>query len=248
MGFDLEGCTLVDASLDQITCDYARGIGQSSICKTWANADVRISLAKMRTNPSFLVHLCSANLEALGQRIDELLFTERVADMATGLSMILDAFPCHLAILDACANVPDGLTGIMGTSEPRHPGRMYAAEDVIALDWVATRHMGLTKLPRPTSCRAALDWFGDMRPLTLIDGPDHPIAKFTSPLEGDGRILLAALAYPVYAYLSGGGNWWVPKMDPHAFPLKKPEGPFTFVIRRILRMLFQFGSPVKEWD
>jgi uncharacterized protein (DUF362 family) len=243
-----DGVRLVDASQDQVPFTFARGIGQSSVCRSWRDADLRISLAKMRTNPSFLVHLCCANLETLGQRIDNLLFTDRVADASTALMMTLDAFPCHLAILDASHDVPDGLTGIMGTAEPRHPGRVYAARDPVALDWVATRHMGLGKLPRATSCRAALDWFGDVRPLTVVDGPDTPIDPFTSPLAGDGRVLLAALAYPVYAFLSSGGAWWVPKMDATAFPLLRREDPLTFVARRLLRRLFRFGSPVEEWE
>jgi hypothetical protein len=96
----------------------------------------------------------------------------------------------------------------------------------------------------PSSARR----FGDVRPNTVVDGIDTPLAPFTSPLEGDARVLLSMLAYPVYAYFSGGGSLWVPKMDPVAFPLTKPEAPFEFFSRRLLRRLFEFGSPVEEWD
>jgi uncharacterized protein (DUF362 family) len=248
MGVTVPGARVADTWADRVPHTSARGLGQKTVSRAWKEADLRISLAKMRTNPSFLVHLSLANLETLGQRIDELLFADRVADACTGLMMVLDEYPCHLALLDATTNVPDGLTGIIGTSTPRHPGRLYAAEDAIALDWVAARHMGLKELPRATSCRAALDWFGDARVDTVVDGIDTPIEPFINPHHDDLRILLASLAYPVYAYLSDGGSLWVPKMDPQAFPLKTREGMFTFAARRILRMMFRFGSPVEEWE
>ncbi len=243
MGLRFPHATLIDAAEDQVPHRFRRGLGQSTISRAWRDADVRISLAKMRTNPSFLVHLTLANLETLGQRIDELLFADRIADAATGLMMTLDDFPCHLAILDATHDVPDGLTGILGTSRPRHPGRLYASEDALALDWVATRHMGLTTLPRGTSCRAALDWFGDLRARTTVVGTDEKIVPFTNPHADDVRIFFSMLAYPVYAYLSAGGSLWVPRMDPIAFPAKGRQGLVRSLIQRFLRAAFRFGTP-----
>lgn len=247
MGLRFPGARLVDATLDQVPHRFRKGLGQTSICKTWRDADVRISLAKMRTNPSFLVHLSLANLETLGQRIEEMLFADRLADSSTGLMMVLDEFPVHLSILDATRNVADGLTGVLGTSEPRHPARLYASEDALALDWVATRHMGLIELPRGTSCRTALDWFGDVRDRTNVVGEDTPIAPFINPHQDDARIFLSSLAYPVYTYLSDSGSLWMPNMDSKAFPLIRREDAFTFVARRLLRRFFRFGSPVDEW-
>ncbi|HVY45547.1 MAG TPA: DUF362 domain-containing protein [Minicystis sp.] len=248
MGLRFPHARLVDASGDQVPHRFARGLGQNSVSRTWRDADVRVSLGKMRTNPSFLVHLTLANLETLGQRIEELLFADRLADTGTGLMMTLDEFPCHLAVLDASHDVADGLTGILGTAEPRHPGRVYASEDAVALDWVAVRHMGLSALPRGASCHAALDWFGDVRALTRVVGVDERIVPFTNPHQDDARIFLSALAYPVYAYLSDGGSLWMPKMDPAEFPLSADEGLVTFIARRLLRQLFRFGSPVGEWE
>jgi uncharacterized protein (DUF362 family) len=248
MGLRFPDARLVDASVDLAPHTFRRGLGQSSISRIWRDADVRISLAKMRTNPSFLVHLSLANLESLGQRIEEMLFADRIADSSTGLMMALDEFPCHLAVLDATHDVADGLTGILGTAQPRHPGRMYASEDAVALDWVATRHMGLKELPRSASCRTALDWFGDMRDRTKVIGEDTPIQPFINPHNDDARIFLSSLAYPVYSWLSDGGSLWMPKMDPRAFPLSRRENGLAFVGRRLLRRIFQFGSPVGEWE
>ncbi len=248
MGLDFPGARIVDTASDQVPHRFRRGVGQSTISRTWRDADLRISLGKMRTNPSWLVHLSLANLETLGQRIDDMLFADRVADASTALMMTLDEFPCHLAVLDATRDVADGLTGILGTSHPRHPGRLYASEDALALDWVATRHMGLKELPRHGSCRTALDWFGDNRERTRVVGEDGPIAPFVNPHHDDASIFLSSLAYPVYAYLSDGGSLWMPKMDPVAFPLTERESALQFVARRLLRRIFRFGSPVEEWE
>lgn len=248
MGIALPGVRIVDAAQDLVPHRFARGMGQESVSATWKNADLRISLAKMRTNPAFLAHLSLANMQSLGQRIDDLLFADRVADACTGLMMVLDEFPCHLAIVDAARNVADGVTGILGTSSPRHPGRIYVSEDALALDWVILGHLGLKNLPRPAPAQAALDWFGDVREHLEVDGTNEPIQPFVTGHSDDLRILLTSLSYPVYAYFSDGGAFWIPKMDARQFPLKDRETITTYVARRILRSTFRFGSPVEDWE
>lgn len=248
MGLTLPDVRLVDAAQDLVPHRFARGMGQEHVSAAWKDADLRISLAKLRTNPAFLAHVSLANMQTLGQRIDQLLFADRVADACTGLMMVLDEFPCHLAIVDATRDVADDVTGILGTSSPRHPGRIYLSEDALALDWVVLAHLGLKNLPRPAPAQAALDWFGDVRESLEVDGTNEPIAPFVTGHSDDLRIALTSLAYPVYAYFSDGGAFWVPKMDPARFPLKSRESMLTYVARRILRSTFRFGSPVEDWE
>ncbi len=248
MGVDLPGCRLVDAAHDLVPHRFARGLGQESVCTTWRDADLRISFAKLRTNPAFLAHASLANMQTLGQRIDQLLFADRVADACTGLMMVLDEFPCHLAIVDAARDVADDVTGILGTATPKNPGRIYVSEDALSLDWVILRHLRLKNLPRPAPAQAALDWFGDVRDRLVVDGVDTPIEAFVTGHSDDLRILLTSLSYPVYAYFSAGGSFWVPRMDPARFPLAQREGGVTYVARRILRQVFRFGSPTGEWE
>ncbi|CAN5384741.1 hypothetical protein BH09MYX1_BH09MYX1_39870 [soil metagenome] len=248
MGIHIPGVRIVDAAGDLVRHRFPRGMGQENVCATWKNADLRISFAKLRTNPAFLAHLSLANMQTLGQRIDDLLFADRVADACTGLMMVLDEFPAHLALVDATTNVADDVTGILGTSTPRHPGRLYLSEDALALDWVVLGHLGLKNLPRPAPAQAALDWFGDVRDHLVVVGVDTPIAPFTTGHTDDLRILLTSLAYPVYAYFSAAGSLWVPKMDPARFPLKAREAAFTYITRRLLRSAFRFGSPVGDFE
>lgn len=234
---------VVDVSAEQIPHVFRRGLGQDSVSRTWKEADVRIVFAKMRTNPSWLVHLTTQNLESLGRRLDELLFHERSADLSSGVMMMLDTLPPQLAILDATHHVPDGLTGILGDPSPCHPGRMYAATDPIALDVVAARHMGLTRLPQHSALPLAIDWFDDPTPNLVVDGPDQRIATFSSPHRNDFTIFLSALAYPVYVFSGDHGKLWVPAMDRRAFPLLRSESILEGIVRPALRALFRFGSP-----
>ena len=246
IGFSSEHFRVADTEADQIPHVFKRGLGQDSIARTWAEADVRLVFAKMRTNPSWLVQLCTQNLESLGRRLEEMLFHDRSADLASGLMMLIDAFPPDFALLDATHHVPDGLTGILGDPAPAHPGRMYAARDPLALDWVAARHMGITRLPQGGALSLALDWFDDPTPHTTVVGVDAPIAPFLSPHRNDFTIFLAALAYPVYVFGGDRGNLWVPVMDRQAFPLLRSESVLEGIARPMLRGVFGFGQPGEE--
>ena len=243
LGLESAHYRVVDVSRDQVAHSFARGFGQESVAASWRDADVRIAFGKMRTHPSWLVHLTLSGLESLGRRVDELIFRDRQAELMTGMMMLIDAFPPHLALLDATHHVPDGLTGILGDPQPCHPGRLYAARDPLALDLVAARHMGLGQFPKNNALALALDWFDDPRPRLEVDGPDAPIAMFLSPHRNDVTVFLSAMAYPAYVFGDNRGSFWMPNMDPSAFPLRaRPSLPLRFV-RAVLRGLFGFGSP-----
>lgn len=233
---------VVDASTDQVPHRYRRGVGQHGVSATWRDADVRIALGKLRSNPSHLVHLTLGGLETLGRRVDELLFADREGDLATGLMMVLDEFPPDLALLDATHHVPNGLTGILGDPNPSHPGRLYASLDPLALDLVAARHVGIERFPAGSALALALDWFDDPRGASRVDGVDTRIADFASPQRNDLTVLLSSLAYPVYQLGGDRGSWWVPRMDPAAFPAR-PASLVERVVRPSLRALFGFGRP-----
>ena len=151
---------LVDLSDEQVPHVYFRGMGQYTVGKTWKDADFRISFAKMRSHPVELVHLTIANLEGIGARCDHFLFAERQADRETATMMLLDAFPPHFSILDAYEQAADGLVGIMGCPRPATPLRFYAGSDALAVDMVASRHMGSERSSRSShsAFRMSLVW------------------------------------------------------------------------------------------
>jgi len=243
LGFESERYRVVDIGADQVPFTFRRGTAQDTMSRTWRDADVRLVFAKMRTHPSMLVHLATHAVESLGRRIDELLFHDRQANLESGAMMMLDALPPDLVILDATHHVADGLTGILGDPTPSHPGRIYAACDPLAIDLVAARHMGIRRFPPGHALSVAFHWFDDPATQIAVDGPDTPIPGFNNPHRNDLTVLLSALAYPVYAFTGDRGNLWVPRMDPSAFPLERPETPMERIVRPLLRGIFGFGVP-----
>ena len=214
---------VVDLSDEQVPHVYFRGMAQYTVGKTWKDADFRISFAKMRSHPVELVHLTIANLEGIGTRCDHFLFAERQAERETATMMLLDAFPPHLSILDAYEQAADGLVGIMGCPRPATPLRFYAGSDALAVDMVATRHMGLNDPREATNLRAACHWFGDPEESIEIDGPDEPLPDWRSPYYSEFSTMLSFLALPVYVLGSGRGALFVPEMDREEFPPLRPE-------------------------
>ena len=157
--------------------------------------------------------------------------------------MLIDAFPAHLGLLDATHHVPHGLAGILGDAHPAHPGRLCAARDSLALDLVAARHMGIEQFPKNNALALTLDWFDDPRPHIIVDGPDTPLTAFLSPHRNDATVILSAMAYSAYVLGDNRGSFWVPLMDPLAFPLRARPGMPLRLVRALLRVVFDFGTP-----
>src|SRR5262249_4465578 len=122
-GFSSPSYDLVDSSADQVDHRFTRGIAQYTVSRTWKEADFRISLGKMRSHPVEIAYLTVGNVEWLGARCDQFLFSERQAQRETAIMMLLDSCPPHFAVLEAWDNVPDGLVGVMGCPHPKTPLR-----------------------------------------------------------------------------------------------------------------------------
>lgn len=214
---------VVDLSDEQVPHVYFRGMAQYTVGKTWKDADFRLSFAKMRSHPVESVHLTIANLEGIGARCDQFLFTERQADRETATMMLMDEFPPHLSIVDAYEQAADGLVGIMGCPRPPTPLRFYAGRDALAVDMVASRHMGLNDPREATNVRAACYWFGDPEESIEIDGSNEPLPNWRGPHHNEFSAMLSFLALPVYVLGSGRGALFVPEMNREAFPPLYPE-------------------------
>ena len=92
---------VVDSSEEQVPHEYARGMGQYTVGRTWQEADFRISFGKLRSHPVELALLTVGNVKWLGARCEEYLFVERQARRETAVMMLLDDFPPHFGLLDA---------------------------------------------------------------------------------------------------------------------------------------------------
>ncbi len=242
-GFDSPLYDLADLSADQVPHAHARGLGSTSVGRAWAAADFRVSLAKLRSHPVEQVLLALGNLEGVGGRTDDHIFADRVADRPTALMALLDEFPPHYAVLDAYATAADGLAGMMGCGRPVAARRFYAGADVLAVDGVAARHVGVTDPAASGLLRAAGHWFGGWPAGVEVVGTDARIAGWRGPQATDLRALLSLLALPVYVWGSGRGSLFMPAMDEAAFPPKRAAGPVVRLGRRVTRAVLGLPSP-----
>lgn len=242
-GFASDHYDLADLSADQEPHANVRGLGSTTVGRAWAGADFRVSLAKLRSHPVEQVLLSLGNLEGVGGRTDEHIFADRVADRPTALMALLDEFPPHYAIVDAYATAADGLAGMMGCARPVAARRFYAGADVLAVDCVAARHVGVTDPAASGLLRAACHWFGGWPAGVEVVGTDTRIAGWRGPQATDLRALLSLLALPVYVWGSGRGSLFVPAMDEAAFPPKRPAGALVRLGRRVTRGVLGLPSP-----
>jgi hypothetical protein len=242
-GLEPVGFHLVDLSREQQPHDYERGMGQTTVGASWRDADFRLSLGKVRSHPVEGALSSLGNLEAIGGRCDQFLFSERQADRSTALMMLLDAFPPHFCLLDAYADVPDGLTGMIGCPRPRQPRRFYAGVDALAVDCVVARHLGMADPGESSLLRAASHWFGGWPARVEVVGTDAPIAGWRGPYSSGYRAFLSLLALPVYVWGSGRGSLFVPPMDPEAFPPVRPPGFLLRGARAAIRALLGLRLP-----
>ncbi len=209
---------IVDVFEEQVPYAYYRGLAQYSVGRTWKEADFRISFGKLRSHPVDLVDLTMGNLEGLGARCDEFIFSERQSHRDTAIMMLLNDFPSHFALLDGYDLAPDGMLGMMGSPRPKTPHRLYAGADALSVDIVAARHLGMSNPREANMIGAACYWFDDPSSRIQVIGVDEPIADWRGPYHDEWSSLLSLLAYPVYQFGSGRGALFVPEMDEQAFP------------------------------
>jgi hypothetical protein len=236
-GYSSPHYRLVDLAKEQVPHVYGRGLAQYTIGRTWGEADFRISFGKMRSHAVEMVHLTIGNVEWLGARCEEYLFTERQAHRETSVMMLLDDFPPHFGLLDGYDTAADGLMGVMGCPHPPAPRRFYAGADALAVDLVAGRHLGLANPQQSRILQAACHWFGDPSARTQVIGADTPVRGWRSPYHTDFTTFLSFFAYPMYQFGSGRGTLFVPEMDEQAFPPFHQAGSWVRGARRFLQML-----------
>ncbi|MFL5357183.1 DUF362 domain-containing protein [Archangium sp.] len=238
-GFTSPAYRIVDLEAEQLPHAYSRGMAQSTIARAWKDADVRLVFSKARSHPVDLTHLSIATIQGVGARFDEFLFAERFASRETALLMPLLDFPPHFAVVDAFEHAADGLVGILGCRRPPVPRRIYAGADALAVDLVATRHLGVREPLQSPLLRLACDWFGDPRGATELSGPDEPIPGFRTPYQTELHALMGLLSIPVWQFASGRGAAFLPDMDTRAFPPRAGhgQGPFWRLYRAFMRAL-----------
>jgi uncharacterized protein (DUF362 family) len=233
---------IVDTTEEQIAHEYFRGMAVYGVGKTWKEADLRITFGKLRSHPSHIAYLALGNVEGVGARCHDFIFTERQAHRLTAIMMLLDEFPPHFALLDAYDSAADGLIGVMGCSKPRRPRRLYASADALSLDTVVLRHIGVDNPRDSDIVNAACHWFGSTAGPPEVRGADEPVA-WHGPYDDELSAFLSLMSFPVYVLASGRGALFVPAMDKNAFPPVGREGLALRFCRRTAQLVLGLHPP-----
>lgn len=235
-GYSEKNYRLVDLTEEKIPFDYGGRLGNHWIGPTWRDADFRISFAKNKTHISCYNTLTIKNIYGclpLQNKFKEY-HRKREFDWPTIES--LKHFPCHFGLIDAIWSA-DGLLGLKSDYSPKHTRTIIGGENIIAVEWVGAKKMGLDpqisrifKLAVEAFGLPEIEWLGDksvykdwQNMYTLID-----------------KILDIGEECYTFAYWIG---FISSSMDP-AFPPKIRHRFALWVqriIKSILRLISRFG-------
>lgn len=242
-GYSSARYRIVDVGADQVPFAYQRGLQQNTISRTWLDADIRIVLAKLRSDPNEFAHLCLCSLEGMASQIADTIYTARSVEFRTATMMLLDVAPPDLAVVDCWGPVADGPVGVMGCRHPAQAWRLYAGRDALSVDRAVLADIGLPDASRVPIIRRAMHWFGrELDPLDVRGSPG-PLDGFRNPWSRRAWRASAAVSYPVYVYLSGQGRVFVPAMDETAFPPLAQDPWPVRAIRRGAQLAFETRPP-----
>jgi uncharacterized protein (DUF362 family) len=243
-GFDSPSYRVVDVSQDLRPIVYERGFVQQAISGAWLDADLRIVMPKLRTDPTEFAHLSLSTLEGSTGPIDDTFYAGRQIDFRSATMMLLDAAPPDFAVIDAWSPVADGPFGVMGCHRPADVRYIYAGADALSVDEVVLEDLGLSDPRLAPIVRQVYHWFGLSPAEVRVDG-DRP--QLGRQLRGahNSRLLrgLGAVSYPVYVYLSDHGELFVPAFDASSFPPLRPIPPVVGLVQKAAQMAFGIRAP-----
>jgi uncharacterized protein (DUF362 family) len=231
LGFRSPAYRVVDIKSDLRPFTFERGFVQQAISATWLDAQLRIVMPKLRTDPTEFAHLSLSTLEGSTGTIADTIYAERQVDFRSATMMLLDGAPPDFAVVDAWAPVADGPFGVMGCNQPADVRSIYAGADALAVDEVVLADLGIRDPRRAPIVRRAHHWFGIDRLELRVDGARPPLSRRLRGAHASAPLrVLGTVSYPIYVYLSRRGELFVPAMDTTAFP---PSPRASFPIRAV---------------
>jgi uncharacterized protein (DUF362 family) len=243
-GFASLSYRVVDISQDLRPIVYERGFVQQAISGEWLDADLRIVMPKLRTDPTEFAHLSLSTLEGSTGPIDDTFYSGRRIDFRSATMMLLDAAPPDFAIVDAWSPVADGPFGVMGCHRPADVRCIYAGADALSVDEVVLGDLGVKDSRLAPIVRQVYHWFG-LSPADLVVDGERP--RLGRQLRGAhaSRLLrgLGAVSYPVYVYLSDHGELFVPALDTASFPPLRPIPPAVRLVQKAAQWAFGIRAP-----
>lgn len=221
---------IVDLTEEMVPYDYGGRLGQHFVGPTWRDADFRISFAKNKTHVFANYTLTLKNIYGtlpMQNKLKEY-HTKREYDWPTIETM--RHFPVHFGLIDAIYSA-DGQFGVIVDPKPNHTKTLIGGENLVAVDWVGAKKMGLDpddpKIGRflPLAVEAfgrpeSIEWIGDR--------------SVYEPWVNVSEVFIRSLDLIEEAYAFS--DWWFSAftaMDEY-FPFKK-RSLLVRMVRRILR-------------
>jgi uncharacterized protein (DUF362 family) len=229
---------IVDLTEEMVPYDYGGRLGKHFVGPAWRDADFRISFAKNKTHIFSHYTLTLKNVYGtlpMQNKLKEY-HTKREYDWPT--IETLKHFPVHFGLVDAIYSA-DGQFGVIVDPTPRHTKTMIGGENLMAVDWVAAKKMGLDPddprigrfLPLAVEAfgKPEINWVGDK--------------SVYEPWQNVSEVFIQSLDLIEEAYAFS--DWWfsgLTAMDEY-FAFKKRALPIL-ILRKILspfkRIFFKY--------
>jgi uncharacterized protein (DUF362 family) len=166
-GYTSKNYRVVDLTDEMVPHDYGGRLGKHWVGPTWRDADFRVSFAKNKTHVSSYTTLTLKNLYGCLPLQNKFKEYHKVREFDWPTIEMIRQFPCHYGLVDAFWSA-DGLMGLKADYTPRHTKTIIGGENVIGVEWVAAKKMGLDPFDsRIFSLATAafgmpdIEWLGD---------------------------------------------------------------------------------------
>ncbi len=220
---------IVDLTEEMVPYDYGGRLGKHFVGPTWRDADFRVSFAKNKTHVFCNYTLTLKNIYGtlpMQNKLKEY-HTKREYDWPT--IETLKHFQVHFGLIDGYYSA-DGQFGVIVDPTPNLTKTIIGGENLIAVDWVGAKKMGLNPddpqigrfLPLAVEAfgKPEINWVGDR--------------SFYHPWENVNEVFIKSLDIIEEAYAFS--DWWfsgLTAMDEY-FAFKKRALPI-YVLRKILK-------------
>lgn len=141
-GYSAKNYRIVDLTEEKVPFDYGDRLGKHWVGPTWRDADFRISFAKNKTHISCFFTLTLKNLYGCLPMQDKFKEYHKAREFDWPTIELLKHFPCHFGFIDGMWSA-DGLLGLKADYTPKQTRTIIGGEDIIAVEWVGARKMGL---------------------------------------------------------------------------------------------------------
>ena len=144
LGYTGENYRIVDLTEEMVPYNYGGRLGWHYVGPTWKDANFRISFAKNKTHTfSGYTLTLKNNYGTLPiQNKLKAYHTEREYDWPTIETLKQDNFPVDFGLIDATVSA-DGQFGVITDPEPNVTQRIIGGDNLVAVDWVGAKKMGL---------------------------------------------------------------------------------------------------------